>query len=56
MKRVLFLLVTVFGLTILTGCTDNSLEELKENEIQSKIKIIEPKENGDIDEEDFTED
>ncbi|CAL2075404.1 hypothetical protein [Tenacibaculum sp. 190524A02b] len=56
MKKGFFLLVMAFCLVLLSSCTDNTLEELEKNELQPKIKIIEPKENGDIDEEDFTED
>ncbi|CAL2084184.1 hypothetical protein [Tenacibaculum sp. 190524A02b] len=53
-KTVLFFLV-VFSLVVSVSCTDNTLEEIKQNELQKRNRLVDPSDNGVLDTEDDDE-
>ncbi|CAL2092155.1 hypothetical protein [Tenacibaculum sp. 190524A02b] len=58
MKKITVIIGIVISMVLLTGCTDNTLDEIQEkNELQNKSKsLVDPSEDPEIDEDDFTED
>lgn len=54
MKNLGTILAVVFCMVILTSCTDNSLEEIEQNERQYNIQLTEPGNDG-VPEEDEEE-
>ncbi|WP_435261463.1 hypothetical protein [Tenacibaculum sp. nBUS_03] len=46
MKNLRTILAVVFCMVVLTSCTDNSLEEIEQNERQNNIQLIEPGDDG----------
>ncbi|CAM1350962.1 hypothetical protein [Tenacibaculum halocynthiae] len=51
MKNLRTILAVVFCMVVLTSCTDNSLEEIEQNERQNNIQLIEPGDDGESDPE-----
>jgi hypothetical protein len=61
MKKLVTLWVLLFGTVLFVNCTDNSLEELKNNEKHSHTKqgsneYIDPGADGSLDDEEEEED
>lgn len=55
MKNLGTILAVVFCMVVLTSCTDNSLEEIEQNERQNNIQLIEPTEDPTVGGEDQQE-
>ncbi|RBW61003.1 hypothetical protein DS884_04010 [Tenacibaculum sp. E3R01] len=55
MKNLRTILAVVFCMVVLTSCTDNSLEEIEQNERQNNIQLIEPTEDPTVGGEDQQE-
>lgn len=56
MKKVVTVLVCVFSMVILTSCIDQNNELEERIQIENELQLIDPEDNGEIDEEDHRED